>query len=147
MLMILSLWQKICLNTLAILSQHFQLRDVTYFPEYYLGNNIAKRNGKIAILTKKYLKEVLRKYQEKHGALPQENLPLKPKEQPELDDSEFANEEEHNEYQHIIGVGQWLVVSGRLDITHAVSPLSSFSAMPRIGHLKLARKIFGYLDI
>eukprot|EP00957_Ditylum_brightwellii_P013005 982702-Ditylum_brightwellii.AAC.1 len=44
-----------------------------------------------------------------------------------------------------LGVGQWLVVSGRLDITHAVSLLSRLSAMPRVGHLKLARKILGYL--
>eukprot|EP00957_Ditylum_brightwellii_P020066 1513848-Ditylum_brightwellii.AAC.1 len=82
------------------------MRDVTDSPEYYLGSNIAKRNGKMVILTKNYLKEVLRKYQEKHGMLQKENLPLKPKEQPELDDSEFANKEEHKEYQHIIGVGQ-----------------------------------------
>eukprot|EP00957_Ditylum_brightwellii_P132316 10089130-Ditylum_brightwellii.AAC.1 len=37
------------------------------------------------------------------------------------------------------------MVLGRLDITHTVSSLSRFSAMPRVGHLKLARKIFGYL--
>eukprot|EP00957_Ditylum_brightwellii_P048941 3713757-Ditylum_brightwellii.AAC.1 len=49
------------------------------------------------------------------------------------------------EYQHIIGVGQWLVMLGRLDITYVVSLSSRFSAMPRVGHLKLARKIFGYL--
>eukprot|EP00957_Ditylum_brightwellii_P145320 11067945-Ditylum_brightwellii.AAC.1 len=72
----------------------------------------------MVISTKKYLKEVLRKYQDEHGALPKENLPLKPKEQPELDDLGFTNEDEHKEYQHIIVVGQWLVVSGRLDITH-----------------------------
>jgi hypothetical protein len=106
------------------IEQHFQVRDVTDSPEYYLGNNIAKRNGKTVITTKKYLKEVLRKYQNKHGVLQKENLPLKPKEQLELDDLEFANEDEHKEYQYIIGVGQWLVVSGRLDIIHAVSLLS-----------------------
>eukprot|EP00957_Ditylum_brightwellii_P089129 6787420-Ditylum_brightwellii.AAC.1 len=83
--------------------QHFQVRDVTDSLEYYLDNNIVKRNGRVVILTKKYLKEVLRKYQDKHGVFPKENLPLKPKEQPELDGSEFANEEEHKEYQHIIG--------------------------------------------
>eukprot|EP00957_Ditylum_brightwellii_P052627 3990009-Ditylum_brightwellii.AAC.1 len=73
-------------------------------PEYHLGNNIANRNSKVVILAKKYLKEVLKKYQDKHGVLPNANLPLKPKEQPELDDSEFTNKEEHKEYQHIIGV-------------------------------------------
>eukprot|EP00957_Ditylum_brightwellii_P147210 11209087-Ditylum_brightwellii.AAC.1 len=117
---------------MSYIEQHFQVMDVMDSPEYYLGNNIAKRNSKVVILTKKYLKEVLIKYQEKHGTLQKENLPLKPKEQPELNDSEFANEEEHKEYQYIIGVGQWLVVSGRLDITHAVSSLSRFSAMPRV---------------
>eukprot|EP00957_Ditylum_brightwellii_P101526 7737240-Ditylum_brightwellii.AAC.1 len=70
------------------------MRDVMDSPEYYLGNNIAKRNGKKGILTKKCLKELLRKYLENHGTLPKENLPLKPKEQPELDDSEFAKKEE-----------------------------------------------------
>eukprot|EP00957_Ditylum_brightwellii_P186134 14170919-Ditylum_brightwellii.AAC.1 len=60
-------------------------------------------NGKVVVSTKKYLKEILRKYQEKHGLLPEENLPLKPIEQPELEDSEFADEEEHKEYQHIVG--------------------------------------------
>eukprot|EP00957_Ditylum_brightwellii_P193108 14703073-Ditylum_brightwellii.AAC.1 len=72
-------------------------------PEYYLDNNIAKRNGIVVISTKKYLKKVLRKYQGKHGTLQKENLPLKPKDQPELGNSKFANEEEHKEYQHIIG--------------------------------------------
>eukprot|EP00957_Ditylum_brightwellii_P210500 15365052-Ditylum_brightwellii.AAC.2 len=133
------------LKYMSHIEQHFQVRDVTGVPEYYLGNNIAKRYSKVVILAKKYLKEVLRKYQERHGALSKENLLLKPKEQPELDDSEFANEEEHKEYQHIIRVGQWLVVLGRLDITYVVSSLSRFSAMPRVGHLKLARNIFGYL--
>eukprot|EP00957_Ditylum_brightwellii_P146080 11123329-Ditylum_brightwellii.AAC.1 len=60
----------------------------------------------MVISTKKYLKEVFRKYQGNHGALPKENLPLKPKEQPELDNLEFANEDDHKENQHIIGVGQ-----------------------------------------
>eukprot|EP00957_Ditylum_brightwellii_P171867 13083971-Ditylum_brightwellii.AAC.1 len=117
------------LKYMGHIEQHFQVRDVMDSSEYYLGINIAKRSSKV----------------DKHGTLPKENLPLKLKEQPELDYSEFANEEEHKEYQHIIGVGQWLVVSGRLDITNAVSSLSRFSAMLRVGHLKLARKIFGYL--
>eukprot|EP00957_Ditylum_brightwellii_P097229 7405036-Ditylum_brightwellii.AAC.1 len=127
------------------IEQQFQVRYVTDSPENYLGNNIAKKNGKVVISTKKYLKEVLRKYWDKHEALPKENLLLKPKEQPELDDSKFANEEEHKEYQYIIGVGQWFVVLRRLDITYAVLLLSRFSAMLRVGHLKLARKIFGNL--
>eukprot|EP00957_Ditylum_brightwellii_P049914 3783685-Ditylum_brightwellii.AAC.1 len=36
-------------------------------------------------------------------------------------------------------------MSGRLDITHVVLSLSRFSAMPRVGHLKLTSKVFVYL--
>eukprot|EP00957_Ditylum_brightwellii_P017990 1355824-Ditylum_brightwellii.AAC.1 len=45
------------IKCMSYIEQHFQVRDVTYSPEYYLGNNIAKRNGKLVISTKKYLKE------------------------------------------------------------------------------------------
>eukprot|EP00957_Ditylum_brightwellii_P152967 11643490-Ditylum_brightwellii.AAC.1 len=32
---------------MSYIEQHFQVRDVTDSPQYYLGNNIAKRNGKV----------------------------------------------------------------------------------------------------
>eukprot|EP00957_Ditylum_brightwellii_P145571 11084144-Ditylum_brightwellii.AAC.1 len=54
--------------------------------------------------TKKYVKKVLRRCQEKYGTLVTENLLLKPKSKPELDDSPLLEEKEHKEYQHIIGV-------------------------------------------
>jgi hypothetical protein len=37
------------------------------------------------------------------------------------------------------------VVAGHFDINNTVSPLSRFSSPPKVGHLKMARKIFGYL--
>ena len=64
---------------------------------------------------------------------------------PEMDVSDILNADEHRDYQHIIGVGQWLVIRGRIDITYAISSLSRFSTCPRKGHLELARKILGYL--
>ena len=89
--------------------------------------------------------EVLRRYQDKYGALKKENIPMSPKIHPELDDSEPLGDEEIAHYQHIIGVCQWLVVAGRMDINYAVASLSRFSVAPRRGHLDLAKKIFGYL--
>ena len=127
------------------IEQHFQVRDVTDSPSYYLGNDLVRRGKLIHLSTKNYVKEVLRKYQEKYGALAKENLPLRPKVKPELDDSPFVDEAKHKEYQHIIGVCQWLIVAGRFDLTHAVSSLSRFAAAPKEGHLELARRIFGYL--
>ena len=127
------------------IEQRFKVRDVTDSPEYYLGSNLVRRNGKIYISSKKYVKEILRKYQKEHGTIPKETLPLKAKEHPELDETPFLDLERHKEYQHIIGVGQWLIVAGRMDLTYAVCSLSRFSSAPREGHLVLARKIFGYL--
>eukprot|EP00957_Ditylum_brightwellii_P000485 37037-Ditylum_brightwellii.AAC.1 len=82
------------------------MRDATDSLEYYLANNIAKRNGKVVISTKKCFKETFEGSIRINMEHCQKNLQLKPKEQPELDGSEFANEEEHKEYQHIVGVGQ-----------------------------------------
>eukprot|EP00957_Ditylum_brightwellii_P178420 13590377-Ditylum_brightwellii.AAC.1 len=111
------------LKYMNYIEQHFQVHDVTDSPKYYLGNDVVKRGNRI-----------FRKYQEKYGSVTKENLPIKPTARPE-----------HKEYQHIIGVGQWLVVSGRYDIMYAVSSLSRFSAAPIEGHLELARKLIGYL--
>ena len=39
----------------------------------------------------------------------------------------------------------WIVVIGRLDVCHATSSLSRFTACPRKGHLERAIHIFGFL--
>eukprot|EP00957_Ditylum_brightwellii_P160314 12203770-Ditylum_brightwellii.AAC.1 len=41
------------LKYMGHIEQHFQVRDVIDSSEYYLGNNIAKKSGKVVILTKK----------------------------------------------------------------------------------------------
>ena len=64
---------------------------------------------------------------------------------PELDESDFLDENEHTHYQKIIGICHWLAVAGRIDICYAVSSLSRFSAAHRKGHLKLAQQVLGYL--
>jgi len=72
-------------------------------------------------------------------------IPLRVREHPELDDTPFCSEAEHKQYQHIIGVCQWLVVAGRFDINYAVSLLSRFSIAPCQHQLQLARELMGYL--
>jgi hypothetical protein len=44
---------------------------------------------------------------------------MSPKEHPELDDSALLGSPGVKQYQHIIGVCQWLVVAGRFDIAYA----------------------------
>ena len=127
------------------IEQEFKVRDLSDSPSYYLGNDLKKLGDKMHVSCGKYVKEVLRKYQDKHGGVKKENIPMGPKEHPELDTSPVLPDEKIREYQHIVGVCQWLVVAGRFDINYAVSSLSRYAVAPREGHLSLARKIFGYL--
>ena len=103
-----------------------------------MGNDLAKVGNTIRVSTKKYVNETLRKYQEKYGQIPKQNTPMAAKEHPELDTTPLCNDKDHNEYQHIIGVCQWLIVAGRFDLCYAVSLMSRYSAAPREGHLLLA---------
>jgi uncharacterized protein (DUF2249 family) len=45
----------------------------------------------------------------------------------------------------MIGMLQWTVSIGRLDICYAVSSMSRFCISPREGHLQRVFRIFGYL--
>jgi hypothetical protein len=64
---------------------------------------------------------------------------------PELDTTDLLNDEGITWYQELIGSLRWLVEIGRIDISHAVSILSSYLASPRLGHLVQVLHIFGYL--
>ena len=70
---------------------------------------------------------------------------METKAHPELDQSELLGIDEHKEFQHIIGLGQWIVLTGRIDITYAISSLARFASSPRKGHLEMARHVLGYL--
>ena len=124
----------------------FPIRNEAMMPSYYLGNNlIMNRNKTMKVSSEKYINEVLRKYQDKHGPIREEKVPASHNDHPEEDDSPLLNDEGTTQFQSIIGICQWLSTSCRMDITFAVSSLSRFCAHPREGHLKRAIKILGYL--
>lgn len=130
---------------MAEIETEFKLRDLTDQPSYYLGNDLTKIGNKFHISSARYIKEVIRKYQETHGSIRQETVPMRPGVHPETDTSPLLEADGIKQYQHIIGVCQWLIVAGRFDISYAISSLSRFSSAPRQGHLELAQKVFGYL--
>ena len=57
----------------------------------------------------------------------------------ELDETGVAK------FQGFIGTFQWMIELGHMDILTEVSQLSSFQAMPRVGHLEACYAIFAYL--
>ena len=114
------------------IKKQYPIRNIEINPEYYLGNNIEVRNNNtIKISSKKYITEVLRKYEEKYGSLKKENVPAKPDDHPETDDTPFLNQEGITQYQSVIGICQWIYTSGRFDITFAVANLNKFAHSPR----------------
>ena len=62
----------------------------------------------------------------------------------ELDVSPILGPEEAPYYHSLIGVMRWMIEIGRIDIITEVSLLSSYSAVPRQGHLEAALHITGY---
>ena len=65
---------------------------------------------------------------------------------PSFDLSELINDEVViNWYQGMIGTLRWLVEIGRIDIAHAVSVLSSYSSVPRVGHIVECLHVFRFL--
>eukprot|EP00536_Pseudo-nitzschia_multiseries_P008477 jgi/Psemu1/20504/gm1.20504_g len=116
---------------IALIEQEFALRNIESEPRYYLGTSLTRiKDGRLLLNSTKYISE---------------NLPMKTDCHPELDNSELLNKSGHKEFQHIIGLGQWIVLSGRIDIAYAISSLSRFASGPREGHLQMARHVLGYL--
>ena len=106
-------------------------------PEYYLGNDIEMRNnGTMKISSRKYITEIIRRYEEKYGTLKKQNVPAKPDDHLELDESPLLNEEGIRHYQSDIGICQWILTDARFDIAYAVSSLSRFAHQQRQGHLE-----------
>jgi hypothetical protein len=115
-------------------------------PEYYLGNDYTQdTKGRWCFGCKKYLKEAIARIESMFGVLPKSSVPMVSGDHPETDDSEILNDDDHQKFQMLIGIMNWVVTIGRLDVAFATMSLSRFSACPRRGHLQRALKVFGYL--
>jgi hypothetical protein len=65
--------------------------------------------------------------------------------EPELDESKLLNPDLALWYALLIGMLQWMVKIGRVDIITEVLLMASQMAMPREGHLDAILHIFGFL--
>ncbi|CAJ1970455.1 unnamed protein product [Cylindrotheca closterium] len=122
-------------------------------PDYYLGmdHNFDEETKCWFTGTKTYVEECIRRIQ---ALLPPDHLlcthntpaPYNGKaSHHEEDKSDFLDDAGKRQYQMLVGMAQWAVTIGRMDIAYAVSSLSRFSSAPREGHLELAFYLFGYL--
>ena len=62
--------------------------------------------------------------------------PLPTNYRPELDMSEYLDKSDHNLFQQLIGILNWIIELGRIESHNSVARLSAFLAAPRVGHLR-----------
>ena len=97
---------------------------------------------------RKYIEKMCTEYERLFGEAPKRVVtsPLEKNDHPELDTSDFLDDDGIRRYQSLIGTLQWTVTLGRFDIATAVMSMSSFRIAPRQGHLDRLKRIIGYLS-
>jgi hypothetical protein len=116
---------------------------------FHLGCGFERdEDGTLCMNPLKYIEKMSQAYERlfgvKLGTKPKS--PLEEGDHPELDDSEFLDDEDTQKYQSLIGSLQWLITLGRWDVQTAVMTLSSFRAQPRKGHLTRAKRVCAYVN-
>ncbi len=138
------------------IQEDFKLKDDKIEePDVYLGATLSKmklENGKYCwtMSPEQYVKAAVTNVEEdlaKNGKrLPSKCVtPFSSNYAPWLETSPELKADGVQRFQELIGQLRWAVEIGRVDILLEVSLLSSYLAMPRVGHLKQAFHVFGYL--
>ena len=138
------------------LRRYFHLKEESIGPPtVYLGGRVCKvqlENGvwawsfsssQYVQSAVKNVEEYLRRPENSHLKIPSKaETPVTTSYRPELD---VSPELMPRDYQSLIGILQWIVELGTIDICLEVSMMSSHLAMPMKGHLDQALHIFAYL--
>jgi len=140
-------------SILHILENHFhyKLKDVGP-PKRYLGATIEKINidgmTTWCMSAREYLEKAIPVIEERFGTQKQNNkitTPLPKDYHPELDNSNLLNDEHIEVYQSYIGILQWAVELGRIDLAQSCSLMPRYSAAPRSDQLTKLLGIFAYI--
>eukprot|EP00984_Skeletonema_dohrnii_P026367 scaffold15707_cov94-Skeletonema_dohrnii-CCMP3373.AAC.1 len=114
---------------------------------FLLGCDYFREGKTLCASPRKYIEKMEENFIRWFGMKPARKVtsPLEANDNPELDTSEFLEEQDIKIYQSMIGSAQWLIALGRFDIGVHVMTLSSFRAQPRQGHLDRIKRIYGYV--
>ena len=103
-------------------------------------------DGTLCFGPRRYIDKMMDTYVQMFNEAPKEfSSPLEKNDHPELDDSEFLNDQDIKIYQSMVGACQWAVSLGRFDIQTALMTMSQFRIAPRNGHLSRMKRLYGYL--
>ncbi|HET7639405.1 MAG TPA: Ty1/Copia family ribonuclease HI, partial [Ktedonobacteraceae bacterium] len=116
-------------------------------PKYHLGGDFFRdKDGTLCYGAQTYIKRLVDSYEKMFNEKPKPTVsPLEKGDHPELDLSDFCDEDDIAKYQSLIGALQWTISLCRFDIAAAVMTMGRFRAAPRVGHLERIKRICGYL--
>src|SRR5210317_1469382 len=147
-------WSKDAMGVMNQLKETYILKGVG-IPEYYLGADVMVLGDEwthegvgLAMSAQTYLSMVIPKLEsmfDKDFKFKSYKIPMEEDYHPEMDDSPLLDQDGAAKFRSIIGSAQWIITLGRFDIQFAVSSLSRFNMAPRVGHMKAAQRLFGYL--
>src|SRR5687767_12178778 len=131
------------------LKKEYTLKGVG-FPKYYLvaDMKMLEKTEKVFMMASTtYIKHCLTTYELLFGEKPKKgiNCPLEHKYHPELDDSDFLDAVGLHLYRKLLGMLQWAITLGHIDIMCTVMTMSGFRCQPRNDHLDRLKRIFGFL--
>jgi hypothetical protein len=138
------------------IGRHWEFKEsLIEKPSIYLGGKcreVELSNGVKcwAFGSSQYVQEAVKNVEtwlaKQNRSLPKKaEQPFKSGYRPELDVTRELNHEEASYYQSLIGILQWIVELGRVDVNLEVSMMSSHLALPREGHLECLYHMFAYL--
>jgi len=147
-------------KTINIIDRYFKMKDGSIGdPDMYLGAKLRKTrlpNGVEAWATSpsKYVNEAVKnvesylmKEYDGRTLKKRAGAPFIPGYKPELDLSPELDSTKSQYYQSLIGILQWMVEIGRIDMITEVNMMAFHVAMPREGHLENIFHMFAYLKI
>jgi hypothetical protein len=118
--------------------------------EFNLGCDFFRNDeGVLCFAPRKHIDKLVASHERMFGSKPKTTKitsPLVKGDHPEIDDSEFLEEESIQQHQSLIGQLQWAMSLGRFDVAVAIMTMSAFRAAPRLGHLGRVKRICGCLS-
>ena len=136
---------------MAELRNEYVIKNESSFDQtYYLGLDVTKLPKGPAgfkLGSQTYLKEALRKAANIYGKPIKKgaSTPLPPDIHLEVEDTPLLDHKRAQQYLQLVGMLQWMVELGRIDICHAARSLSRYSAAPCDKHWDATERVFRYL--
>jgi hypothetical protein len=132
-----------------LINQHkFKLKDTSPMLFHLRCDYTRDDHGVMCISPTKYIGKVIDSYKKNFGPSPVSNIPLpiEKGDHPEMDTSELLDTAGIERYWLLIGLLQWAVSLGHMDISTAVMTISLFIAATREGHLYRVKRVVGYMS-